>query len=361
MKLATTFLMLSALILTAAPSTAQTPPPPRTIGSVQVDALTSAPVRLVRSISLHATPTDVFAFVTDHANWPAFLGAIESVEVKGDGHRGSTRTFTVTGGATLAERIVAFDEPGKDGTAAFAYAIGPENPFGVQNHLAVIELRTADSGGTVLGYHQLYDHPDPNAIAPAVAAGTDEILGNILYRFGGELRGATEGSTTVTILQRRVIDASTARAWRVLGEQWGEVDKWASVIAHSQTDGTDKASLEGVTRSCEVPGTPGFRETMLAYDEDALELSYRVIDGMPPFVTRAVNYWDIEPLGAERVVVSSRVELDIAPGTPDVATGMAAGQFTQLLDLTADELAHYIETGRPHPRKVVAQQMMSGK
>ncbi|MEM1181789.1 MAG: SRPBCC family protein [Acidobacteriota bacterium] len=333
-------------------------PPPRIIGDVEVDKLTSAPLQLVRSVSLDASSEDVFAFIGDHSQWPGLLSAIETVSVAGSGRVGSTRSFGLAGGGQIAERIVAYSEPGPQGTATFAYSVNPGNPFGVQGHLAVLALRPADGGGTVLDYHQLFEHPDVSAILPVVAAGTDEIVSQILYRFGGELRGHSEASGgTVTIEVRRVVDVSSSRAWRVLGEMWGDVDRWASMISHSAvTEAKTKSSFDGATRSCEVPGTPGFRETMTAYDEDRLALTYRVVEGMPPFIANAQNAWKIRPISDRQVIVSSRITLDVAPGTPAVASAMAKGQFTQILDMTVDELVHFMETDRLHPRKLAAQQ-----
>ncbi len=329
-------------------------PPPRVIGTVQVDKISQAPLRVVRSVALDATPQEVFAFVSDHANWPKFLGLVESVEVTGSGRRGSTRAFALVGGGTVSERIVAYDEPNAQGQASFAYSVSPDNPFGVANHLAVVTLRPADDGGALLAYHQIFDHPEPQVMVPAVAQGTDEILAHILYRFGGELRGAAQVAGDIVIEAQRVVDASSARAWEVLGEQWGDVDAWASLISHSESRGGKGGSLEGATRSCVVPGTPGFRETMIAYNEDELMLRYQVLEGMPPFVQKATNTWNLSPLSADRVVVRSRIDVAIAVGTPEAASSQLLGQFTQILDMTTDELAHFIETRQPHPRKVAA-------
>ncbi|MEO1085794.1 MAG: hypothetical protein AAFY88_16265 [Acidobacteriota bacterium] len=54
------------------------------------------------------------------------------------------------------------------------------------------------------------------------------------------------------------------------------------------------------------------------------------------------------------MVVTSSIDLQIAPSTTVSASAMAKAQFTQILDMTADELEHFMETGRPHPRKVAA-------
>ncbi len=351
---------IAASVFVSALAQQNSAPPARVMGSVQVDQITKAPLQIVRSVTLDATPEEAFEFVTDHQNWPRFRAPILSVKVSGNGRKGSTRSFALAGGGSFSERIVAFDKPsgGKGGT--FAYSVTPNNPFGVKGHLAVIEFRPADGGGTALHYHQIFDHADLKAIAPRVASGTDEIIANVLYRFGGQLRGSVEGSETVVMTQRRTVEASSDRAWEVLGEQWADIDKWASVIEHSEASGGSGGSLKGAIRSCRITGAPAARERMLAYDENARTFSYQALQGMPPFVTRAVNTWKVETLGKNRAVISSRLELSIAAGTPAAAAGMFKGQFDSLFDLTTDELVHFVETGRPHPRKVASQRAAGG-
>ncbi|MEM1099849.1 MAG: hypothetical protein AAGH92_13810, partial [Planctomycetota bacterium] len=68
----------------------------------------------------------------------------------------------------------------------------------------------------------------------------------------------------------------------------------------------------------------------------------------------AVNTWTITPLGDGRNVVEAEFDVTVAPGTPAPAVGMVKQQFSQLLDLTTDELIHFLETGRPHPRVLAA-------
>ena len=103
------FALVATLFLIPGTAGAQSnpTPPPRIIGSLQVDPLTTAPQQLIRSVSLAASPQQVFEVVTDHETWPQLLSILESVQVSGDGRRGSTRTFTLQGGATVAERILA--------------------------------------------------------------------------------------------------------------------------------------------------------------------------------------------------------------------------------------------------------------
>ena len=81
-------LMSPSLVQNAAAQDPGQAPPPRIIGAVEVDKLTQAPLQVVRSVSLDATTAEVFAFVTDHSQWPALLSAIESVDVAGSGRVG---------------------------------------------------------------------------------------------------------------------------------------------------------------------------------------------------------------------------------------------------------------------------------
>lgn len=356
MKLWTTALTAGAIAASALCSQVSTSQemPPWMIGSLNVSATTSSPLRVARSVNLDATPSEVFALISDTNQLPQLSGMINSVELEGSGESGSLRTVTLVNGAVASERIVAFDEPTAQQSGVFAWSVTPDNPIGVQDHLGIIEVRPTADGGSAVLYYQAFQHEDPAAVAPMVAGFGEGILKNLTYTFGGEQRGAIDqAGQTVLMTQRRVVDTSATRSWQVLAEQWGDVDQWSSVVTASETKG---AQGKGMTRSCTVPGTPGFRETMLRYDEDARVISYQALEGMPPFVTKAVNTWTITPLGDSRAVVMADFQVDVAPGTPEPAVGMVKQQFSQLLDLTTDELVHFLETGKPHPRVLAVNQ-----
>ena len=205
-----------------------------------------------------------------------------------------------------------------------AWSASDDNPFGVSEHLGLIEVRPAGDKQTVLTYYQVFDHPTPDAVAVPMAGFGEGIFQSVINQLGGEPRGGIDqAGETITMTQRRVVDASADRGWQVLAESWGEVDVWSSVVTHAKAAGEPG---EGMTRTCTVPNTPGFRETMLRYDEDERVISYKAVEGMPPFVTETINTWQITPLEGNRSLIEMSLKLDVAPGhpRPDGRHGQAA-------------------------------------
>src|SRR5262245_23147190 len=94
------------------------------------------------------------------------------------------------------------------------------------------------------------------------------------------------------------IDAPAAAAWAVLGERFGDLGAWAAPIASSSLDGELGV---GAIRTCQIAtfgplalGT--VRERLIAFDPGRMTLAYESVDGLPAFLTSAVNYLSIQNL-----------------------------------------------------------------
>lgn len=362
-KLLSVLFLLSALPLVApsAPAAAQAdmpPPPPRAIGDLSIDGQTTAPLQVLRSVTLEEKPKKIFSYLANAENWPGwfeFVGSVrtDSSDAKRQGRAGTVRHFSLLDGGTISERIVAFSEP-----EHLAWSIQPDNAFGLEKHLGVLSLQAISDGRTVLTWSHYFDHPQADPVGSQIGAGVEGALEHFRQRFGGEIRGGATGLGKLVLTQARTTRAPVDKVWNLTANGFGDVDRWASVISHASLERPESGDWVGTKRTCEVPGTPGFKETMLTYDEKARTFSYQVIEGLPPFVTRGVNTWTLTPAPRGGTTVAMSLELDIAPGTPAPAVDMVKSQFHQVLDLTADELEFYLDTGRPHPRKAQSQQAM---
>jgi hypothetical protein len=157
----------------------------------------------------------------------------------------------------------------------------------------------------------------------------------------------------VRLSSETVITASADRVWAVVGGEFGQIGRWATVIPASRPKeeiGATDASVAG--RVCEtgISMFPQVEETLVAYDEAARTLSY-VGAGLPTFVAEARNRWEVRAIDDHH----ARVRLD--------ATVRLRGILGQLLALPfrlwarrsgarmLDDLKHYVEHGRPSPRK----------
>lgn len=326
-------------------------PPPRTIGSLDVNAVTAAPLWATRSVEVDAEPAAVFDYLSSNANWPGWFGdGIEKVE--GDTSR---RTFTLAGDAgSFDENIVAFEEP-----SIFAWAIQPGNPMGLENHLGVIEVvpDPEDGEGSWVNLSAFFEHADVAAILPVIEGGLSAIAAGATSEFGGQLLGHASGTDLVTIFTTRVAEAPRDAVWKVAAEDFENVAEWASVISTATFLGDDaRSGLLGGTRECFIPAFgSSVKEKVVVYDEHMGEFAYEVLQGMPPFVEQGVNTWNVEAIDENRTRVSTTTTMRIAPGTPGLPIGLAKANFAQVLTISLDEFVHFVETGEPHPRELASR------
>lgn len=106
-------------------------------------------------------------------------------------------------------------------------------------------------------------------------------------------------------------------------------------------------------RICDIKGMGRIREKLLEFDAKNFALTYEVMNGFPFFVERGVNRWTLTPEGS-----STRLQ-SVAEITTQGLIGMLMApmmkmQMTGLMHRLLEDLKHYVETGTPHSRKVMA-------
>ncbi|TPW12676.1 MAG: hypothetical protein FD127_2516 [Acidimicrobiaceae bacterium] len=158
-----------------------------------------------------------------------------------------------------------------------------------------------------------------------------------------------EISTTTTI------NAEADHVWKILGEDFLAVARWATSIDHSTanplaTAGPADAPADG--RSCTIAGFGTTDERLVTFDRSSRTMSYSVAaKKIPPFVKGMLNEWSVEPAGNGKALVSSRITAD-AKG---ILGAMVAPMMRMKLRKTADEiftdLRAFAETGTPSQAK----------
>ena len=164
----------------------------------------------------------------------------------------------------------------------------------------------------------------------------------------------------VQIRRQMTINAPAEEVWRVLAHEFDRIGQWASVIPTS-TATADVAAPEGAPvggRVCSnsVPGFDDIQEDFTYYDEEAKRFSYRATKGTPSFFKLAENNWSVRSLGPNESLVEARgeMELSLFPGL--FLVPLLKCQMDRMVEQAAEELKYYVEQGRPHPRKLKAQQ-----
>lgn len=151
------------------------------------------------------------------------------------------------------------------------------------------------------------------------------------------------------------IQKNAGEAWEVMGNQFAQIDQWASFFKSSVPAGEAKfPELDYSERISELPSGQA-THSLDTFDAQRHELSYTVTAGATPFskLTRAI--WAVEPtengcIASIEVIIEPKMEL------PEEK----AKEVTLFLTNTGNEMLedfkHYVETGQPHPRK--AEQAM---
>ena len=153
--------------------------------------------------------------------------------------------------------------------------------------------------------------------------------------------------STSTTIERPASDV-----WDLLGRRFGEASTWASSISASQAVG--EPTIAGDRAGGASAGSPypadHLVEELVAYDDAAMTLTYRLAEGMQQVARSAHNTWSVVPLGETTSQLRIEAEVDLAP------TGRALGfvlrpYLSAMGRRNADDFKTYVETGRPSERK----------
>ena len=162
-------------------------------------------------------------------------------------------------------------------------------------------------------------------------------------------------TTTIQGRAQNHINAPVADVWAALAEDFAGIGTWASGVNHAEGAGRPVGGSLHSERACEIAAT-GFNDTkerILDFDTDRHVLRYQLYDGLPGFVENAENTWTLrEERGGTRIVGVTEMRINGIMGK--LMGGFMTRNTNRVLEHMAEELKHYVETGRPHPRKAKA-------
>lgn len=150
-----------------------------------------------------------------------------------------------------------------------------------------------------------------------------------------------------------VVNASAAAAWAILGERYGHIAEWAAPITASSLEGAPRV---GAVRTCHIarfgPVAPGaIKERLIAFDAQAKSFAYEAVAGMPGFIERAVNRWSVHARDETSCIVRTHATLTLR-GPLALLGVLLKWKMQADGERVLEELKHWIERGRPHPRKL---------
>jgi hypothetical protein len=156
------------------------------------------------------------------------------------------------------------------------------------------------------------------------------------------------------------IDAPARRVWSAVGDRFMHIGEWAAPIASSCPVGRADPAV-GTIRSCTTvafgPFEPGMVEERLTrFDCEQMTLEYEAFDGMPNFIAAAANRWSVAQVDGGRSLVRMHATLTLR-GPARLLACVIKWQLQSAGARVAEELRHFVETGQPHPRKLIASRL----
>ena len=158
----------------------------------------------------------------------------------------------------------------------------------------------------------------------------------------------------MVIKKEITISKSVDDVWEVLGNQFGEIHIWASLIHHSEVSGESK--FDGVSYSIRSTDTTqgATKQELTSFDPASYSLSYAAISGMPFFIKNVNATWALTELNENSTKLNLNLVVETA-GIMGVILGPVAKlKLGKLGDELLDDFKYYVENGKPHPRKVAA-------
>lgn len=160
------------------------------------------------------------------------------------------------------------------------------------------------------------------------------------------------------ITRNIIINAPIKKVWQVFAHNFDKVGDWSSGVSLSDVAEvppvTDEAAMAG--RVCMTAYGKCY-ELFEVYDEQQHTFTYKAqFEKTPPGVKSARNTWRVEAISKSqtRFIMTSQTQLNSFPG---LFLYIPYRFFVpRILKMNLEEAKHFIETGKPHPRKVAAMQ-----
>jgi len=155
------------------------------------------------------------------------------------------------------------------------------------------------------------------------------------------------------IIKKLTINKPIEQVWDVLGNQFGEIDKWASLISHSAMSG--ESNMSGIShsiRSTETTSGPTKQE-LTVFNPDKHTIAYKAIAGTPVFFKSVNAEWSLVKKGDSITGLTLDFEVKFK-GLGILLTPVVKRKLGKVGDEILDDFKFYVENGTPHPRKLKA-------
>jgi hypothetical protein len=149
----------------------------------------------------------------------------------------------------------------------------------------------------------------------------------------------------IEIAARRRIGKPIDDVWTIIVGEFSQAHKWAAGTT-SCREGTPSEDFD---RVCETE-TGRLMDTIIEIDETTHVLQFSVT-GLPFFVRSTVSTWQLEAISDAETEIVMGPRIDVMPVIGTLMQIPMKSALNKLYPELLDDLAIYIETGSPSPRK----------
>jgi hypothetical protein len=148
-----------------------------------------------------------------------------------------------------------------------------------------------------------------------------------------------------------IIEKSANDIWQVMGIQFDEIHVWASFFKDSKPSGENK--FDGINFSARDTVVEGGTNThsLDLFDSKNFILSYKVTAGAPAFANKTGAAWALEIINEHTSKASITISMELKDGIPEEKVSEVKIWLHTSSNDMLEDLKHYVETGRLHPRK----------
>ena len=158
------------------------------------------------------------------------------------------------------------------------------------------------------------------------------------------------------MIRKLSIAKPVEEVWEILGNQFGEIDKWASIILTSEVSG--EAKIPGVNYSIRSTKTTGgdTKQELTGFDAKNYMISYKSISGTPAIIKQVSAVWKLKNGGENTTILVLDFKAEMK-GLGFILAPIAKIKLGKVGDVLLEDFKYYVENGKPHARKLAVSKL----
>ena len=156
----------------------------------------------------------------------------------------------------------------------------------------------------------------------------------------------------MVIKKEIIIHSDIEKCWNVLGKDFANVHKWASVVKHSEGSGDSFNGASCSERGCNVKGMGALKEKLINYSDDTHSFKYEITEGLPSMAKEGTSSWKLTTISTDKTNLMMEMNMDISGFIGTIMKPLMKMKMGSMVNQLLEEFKYYVEKGSPHPRKI---------